>query len=152
MSRQEKIDSCWRRIMDAWRKTTLSPCPPEFESILKQAFDDNLYRKKYRLLRNPPSWKGYCRRDGTIDQVALAQCAANVLGKWLHWHRDRSANLGIAISAVWRAELVGKQLGFDGKQFADAIQTFALLLLHVHGIKSSSLDRWECALGRKVAK
>lgn len=144
LTREQKIDTTLDAVFALWKQCASLDQPTDQErKILATAFVGNLKKRQFAMLRNPPSWQGYKRRDGTIDQQAFDRCLANVLGKMLQWHRS-GGYLGTVFNSQWQGNMLGKELWIEN--LFDKIETFSILLLKANGIESSAVKAWERAL------
>lgn len=146
--RQQRIDNLLADVFTAWENCSIDPCPPEAKPILAKAFEGNLYKRKFRPLSKPPSWLGF-KTGNQTDQKALAQCIANVLGSMWEWHRS-GGGAWTGINASFRAKLLEEELAIPG--FRDAIENFAILVLHLTGARFTAVKAWEKQLAGLAPK
>lgn len=70
-------------------------------SLIRKAFDGAFDKAQTKARKTAPSWCGYVRNDGTIDEAARLQCLQSAFCRLLHFHAGRNgAYLGTIINAM----------------------------------------------------
>lgn len=150
LAREKRIDHAHRTIMLLWGRTTVTQPADDEAAVLREALDKLFYKRKFRVLANPPSWTGYVTRnrktgEKTIDRDAVIRCLANTIGKQIEFMTG-DGYLGTAFNVKFHAGILGEQLGIPCLH--DLVETYATLFCLIRGKRLRGVDAWAAALGR----
>ena len=115
---------------------------------MREAIEHLFWKKKFRLLANPPRWTGYIatnRQTGekTIDRSAVIVCLANTIGQQLEFLTG-DGYLGAAVDAQFKSNMLGKELGINNLN--DMVETYATLFCVLRGKRFCGIGAWSHAL------
>jgi hypothetical protein len=96
-----QVQALFDLVVEQCRKVTGFDASSAELALMRKAFDGIFDKAQTRTRKNPLSWCGYTRRDGTIDEAARLQCLQSAFCRLLHYHLGRnSAYLGTIINAT----------------------------------------------------
>ena len=84
--------------------------------VIRIAFDGLFTNNGKRFRKNPLTWAGFVKRDGTIDENGRNQSLQSAFGRMFHYHLGRSsAYLGTIINATENLQSISWAYGLCEK-------------------------------------